>query len=109
MKSRLIFKGYSKRAKWVIYPTFALAFVNFFSFIAINLYIGGDAVNGYVRAGKYYVCAHGSCTQVSRAMWQYSYWHATAAFWGIVLVFIEVALFVNTGDITIDWDVTWHL
>ncbi len=109
VKSRLIFKGYSKRAKWVFYPTFVLAWVNLFSFIVISLYIGGDAINGYVSAGKYFVCAHGGCTQVSPEIWCYSYWHATTAMLGILLVFSEAALFINTGDIIIDWDATRRL
>jgi hypothetical protein len=87
-----------------MYPTLALAVVNFFTFIAGSLYLGGDALNGYVEAGKYFVCAHGSCSEVSSKIWHYSYWHATTAMYGILLVFAEVALFVNTGDITIDWD-----
>jgi hypothetical protein len=99
MKSRLKFVGYSKRAKWVVYPTMALAMINFFAFIAGSLFLGGDALNGHVQAGHYFVCAHGSCTEVSSAVWHYSYWHAYASLGGIVLVFAETALFLNTGDI----------
>ncbi len=95
----LKFLAYSKRAKWVIYPTTVLAMVNFFTFIGGSLYLGGDALNGYVKAGHYFLCAHGHCSEVSRAIWHYSYWHALSAFGGILLVFAEVALFVNTGDI----------
>ena len=109
MKSRLVFKGYTKRAKRILYPTVVLATLNFLSFALMSLYIGGDALNGYVNAGKYFVCSHGSCTQVSPEMWRYSYWHATTAWLGIFLVFSEVALFVNTGDIMIDWDATRRL
>ncbi|MFJ3011293.1 hypothetical protein [Pseudomonas fluorescens] len=104
MKSRLTFKSLSNRARWVLYPTLVLGMLNFFTFIAISKYIGGDALNGYIQAGKYFVCAHGSCVQVSPETWQYSYWHAVAALSGCLLWFAEVALFVNTGDITIDWN-----
>ena len=104
MKSRLNFKSVSKRARWVLYPTLVLIMLNFFTFIVISVHLGGDALNGYVHAGKYCVCAHGGCTQVSPATWHYSYWHAMTAIGGILLSFAEVALFINTGDITIDWN-----
>ncbi len=99
MKSRITFKSYSKRAKWVVYPTAALAMLNFFAFFEGSIYLGGDALNGYVQAGHYFVCAHGRCSEVSSAIWHYSYWHAYSSFIGIVLVFAEVALFINLGDI----------
>ena len=78
--------------------------INFFAFIMVSVYLGGDALNGYIQAGKYFICAHGGCTQVSSETWHYSYWHAMTAMGGILLCFAEVALFVNTGDITIDWN-----
>lgn len=102
MKTRLKFRSFSKRAKWVIYLTAALAMINFLTFVAGSLYLGGDALNGYVRAGHYFVCAHGGCAEVSSTIWHYSRWHAMASFGGILLVFAEMALFLNTGDI--DWE-----
>jgi hypothetical protein len=41
----------------------------------------------------------GHCTEVSSSIWHYSWWHAVTALGGIFLVFAEVALFLNTGDI----------
>jgi hypothetical protein len=79
-----------------------LVVVNFSTFIVASLYLGGDALNGYTHEGHYFVCAHGSCTEVSRAIWHYSYWHALTALGGIFLVFAEAAVFVNTGDI--EWE-----
>jgi hypothetical protein len=99
VKTSLKFLAYSRRAKWVLYPTAALAMVNFFAFVAGSLYLGGDALNGSVKAGHYFVCAHGHCSEVSSAVWHYSYWHALSAFTGLFLVFAEVAVFINTGDI----------
>jgi len=52
-----------------------VAMVNFFSFVAIASANGGDAINGYKRDGRYFVCQHGGCTEVSRNFWWYSYWH----------------------------------
>jgi hypothetical protein len=97
--AHLKFRSYSKRAKWVVYPTVALAMANFFAFIGGSIYLGGDALNGYMQAGHFFVCAHGHCSEVSSPIWHYSYWHAYSSFLGIVLVFAEVALFRNWGDI----------
>jgi len=102
VKFRLKFTSFSHRAKWVLRTSGAIAAVCFFSFVGGSLYLGGDALNGYVRAGHYYVCAHGSCGEVTRAVWHYSYWHAVAAFAGIALNFAEIAIFLNTGDI--EWE-----
>jgi hypothetical protein len=59
-------------------------------------------MNGYIQAGKYFVCAHGCCTQVSPEIWHYSYWHAKTAMAGILLCMAEAVLFIITGDITIE-------
>jgi hypothetical protein len=76
-----------------------LVFINFFAFVGGSLYLGGDALNGYMKAGHYFVCAHGHCAQVSSSIWHYSYWHAVTALGGILLVFAEIAFFLNTGGI----------
>jgi len=99
VKIRLTIVTYSKRAKWVIYPTATLVMINFIVFGAGSAYLGGDALNGYIQAGHYFLCAHGQCTQVSSATWHYSFWHAYAAMGCILLLFGEVALFLNLGDI----------
>ncbi|MGH8201160.1 MAG: hypothetical protein ACREVO_12505 [Steroidobacteraceae bacterium] len=96
------FQSYSRRAKWVLYSTVALALINFFAFMIGLLYLGGDAMNGYVRAGHYFLCAHSQCVETSRAIWRYSYWHTLTALGGILLVFVETALLLNTGDIRSD-------
>jgi hypothetical protein len=92
----------SRRAKPVIIPVVILAFVNFFSFIFIDLYLGGDALNGYARDGHYFLCSHGRYTEVGRAVWTYSYWHAISVFITHGLVFISVAIFMNTGDMVLE-------
>ena len=99
MKARITFRKYSRRAKWVLYPTVVAAGLNFFVCMAISAHLGGDALNGYVRAGHYFLCEHGRCIEVSQAIWHYSYWHALSAMIGILLVFVELAVFINTGDI----------
>jgi hypothetical protein len=99
LKTRLTCRSYSRRAKWVVYPTSVLVTLNFFVFIGGSTYLGGDALNGYIQAGHHFLCAHGHCTEVSASTWHYSYWHAVTALGGILLVFAELALFLNTGDI----------
>jgi hypothetical protein len=79
-----------------------VAVLNFLVFGLASQYLGGDALNGGVRDGHYFLCAHGECTEVTRSIWQYSYWHAIAAFGGIFLVFLEMGIFLTTGDIAID-------
>jgi hypothetical protein len=96
---RITFRTFSRRAKWIVYPTVGAAMANFLAFILVSLYFGGDALNGYTKAGHFYICAHGACKEVSSAFWRYSYWHALSAFGLIFLVFAEIALFLNTGDI----------
>lgn len=99
MKTTLRFRVHSRRAKWVLYPTSVLVLINFFAFTGGSFYLDGDALNGYMKAGQYFVCAHGHCAQVSSSIWHYSYWHAVTALGGILLVFAEMAVFLNTGDI----------
>ena len=99
MKTTIKFRSYSKRAKWIIYPTAALVMINFFTFITVSVYLGGDALNGYMQAGHYFLCVHGHCTEVSSSIWHYSWWHAVSALGGIILVIAEIALFLNTGEI----------
>src|ERR1700722_13971191 len=94
-----MFRAHSKRVKWVLYPTSVLVLINFFAFISGSLYLGGDALNGYMKAEQYFVCAHGHCARVSSSIWHYSYWHAVTALGGVLLVFAEMAIFLNTGDI----------
>ncbi len=41
---------------------------------------GGDALNGFVRDGRYFVGSHGTYTEVSRAAWEWSRVHAISLF-----------------------------
>jgi hypothetical protein len=99
MKTSLKFRSYSKRAKRIMRPTAVLVMINFFTFVAASMYLGGDALNGYIKAGHYFLCAHGHCTEVSSSIWRYSWWHTVTAVGGMLLLVVEIALFLNTGDI----------
>jgi hypothetical protein len=99
VKISLKLRSASKRARWILYPTVGLAGINFFSFVFASLYLGGDALNGHIAAGHYFLCMQGHCTEVSSSIWHYSYLHAVSAIGGFFLVFALTALFLNTGDI----------
>lgn len=69
-------------------------------FINVSAQVGSGYSSG--PEGRYFVCAHGACAEVSSCLWNYSYWHAVTATGGIVLVFAEAAALLNTGDIELD-------
>lgn len=61
--------------KKICHSLFAIAIVNFLVFFVVAINIGGDAVNGKIEDGKYYVANHGKYTQVSKALFTYSRFH----------------------------------
>ena len=92
----------SRRAKLIFIPVFILAFVNFFVFIFVDIYLGGDALNGYARDGHYFLCSHGRYTEVSQTVWTYSHWHAISVIITHASVFVLAVIFMNTGDMTLE-------
>lgn len=75
---------------WVI----ALGVANFVAYTVAYSFIGGDAHNGEIRDGKYYVKGHflhgpdGKELPVSRALWIYSYIHSISIWPSIAAVLI---------------------
>ena len=67
-----------------------LPFVNFFLYALIAEILGGDAVNGKVDGGRYYLGLHGQYTEVSRAVFTYSKYH-TYAIWATSILFLTTA------------------
>ena len=63
-----------------------LWFTNFFAFTAIAMYLGGDAINGYVKDGHYFLAMHGHAVEVSRDMFTYSKWHAIVTLASFVIL-----------------------
>jgi hypothetical protein len=61
--------------KRLCHVLFTVAIVNFLIFFLMALSIGGDAVNGKVEGGKYYVANHGKYTEVSKTVFTYSRFH----------------------------------
>ncbi|HEY1683599.1 MAG TPA: hypothetical protein VGG19_02455 [Tepidisphaeraceae bacterium] len=51
---------------------FGIAWINFMVFWVVAVVIGGDALNGEVENGHYFVSSHGRLTEVSEKMWHFS-------------------------------------
>ena len=64
------------KATSIIRAIAAVAAVNFFAFVAMSFYLGGDALQGYSRDGHYFLGRHSTFTEVSPAVFNYSRWHA---------------------------------
>ncbi|WP_428484515.1 hypothetical protein [Rhodopila sp.] len=58
----------------------AVAIVNFIAFVIIAILIGGDAWNGKMENGRYFVANHGRLTEVSASVFTYSLWHVRCLF-----------------------------
>jgi len=71
--------------------------LNFFTFIAGITRFGGDALNGYARDGHYFLGSKGSYTEVSREVWQYSYYHGTSVSITHPLMIVAAALWYTYG------------
>jgi hypothetical protein len=64
----------------ILQSGFALAVANFIIFVILATYLGGDAFNGHVKDGQYFLGMHGRYTQVSRDIFLYSRWHVISLF-----------------------------
>jgi hypothetical protein len=65
----------SRRTLWII---FFGGIANLAVFMGVADQLGGDALNGRVEAGHYYLGSHGRLTEVSRDVFTYSWWHAVS-------------------------------
>jgi hypothetical protein len=65
-------------------------FGNFITFWIGVVYLGGDAVNGKIDQGHYFLASHGHFTEVSKAIYTYSKIHCLTAVAGIPLLMIVV-------------------
>ncbi|MDB5815371.1 MAG: hypothetical protein JWN23_2488 [Rhodocyclales bacterium] len=54
---------------------FGLGIANFVVFWILAVYLGGDAVNGKMQDGHFFLMSHGRYTEVSEAIFRYSKWH----------------------------------
>lgn len=65
-----------------------LTLANLLAFGIIAHYLGGDAINGRMEGGRYYLATHGHSTEVTQAVYAYSKMHAIS-----VIVTIAIVLF----------------
>jgi hypothetical protein len=65
-----------------------LCVTNFVIFVLVAGYFGGDAINGYVSEGRFFLAMNGRVTETSAGVFAYSLWHAkfTIALFGVVLL-----------------------
>jgi hypothetical protein len=85
-----------------MYPIVVLALVNFAVFFVVAVMLDGDAINGHVQSGHYYLMSHGHYTEVSAAVWHYSYWHTISVFVTHGLVFVTWIVLSITKQVTGD-------
>jgi hypothetical protein len=71
-----------------------IGLLNLVVFLAIDLRLGGDALNGKASSGHYYLYGYQpktgqkGYTEVSEAIFRYSKWHGYSALvtWGLMMV-----------------------
>lgn len=81
----------TKLCIWLI----LIGLVNFLSYTIVYAYINGDAANGHIADGKYYVGGHyitseGREHEVSRAVWIYSYAHSITIWPTIAMILLAM-------------------
>jgi hypothetical protein len=59
---------------------FVMGAMNFLVFAFVAAAIGGDALNGSVEHGRYFLHNRGVVTEVSRSVFFYSKWHAISTY-----------------------------
>jgi hypothetical protein len=57
------------------------AILNIVAYWITALVLGGDAWNGGIRNGHYYLANHGRLTEVTRAVFEFSLWHTYVLMW----------------------------
>ena len=79
-----------------------LAVLNFTALVLGMIFLGGDALNGHVTESHYYLSWHGSLTEVSPAIFQYSRVHTIASL--VLLVIAALSVLVSKpGPVEIKW------
>jgi hypothetical protein len=63
-------------ARVVVLLALAGSIINFVVFDVESSRLGGEAINGKVDAGRYFVGSHGQYTEVSREQFEWSKWRA---------------------------------
>lgn len=85
---------WEKRISKVVIVLIPITLLNFIAFLIMTSYLGGDAVNGKVVSGHYYVGSHGHYSEVGLGTFLYSKIHTYATFMTFAL-FISLLLVVE--------------
>ena len=88
--------GWSDLPRWLRLLT-AFAVLNFIAFVLIAQVSGGDAWNGHIKDGKYFLASHGRYTEVSHGFWTYSFIHI------VVLMVVQISAMVAGFSYWIYW------
>lgn len=68
---------------------------SFALFFASTLYFGGEALSGHQAGGRYFLSNEGKLTEVSRAVFQFSWWQTISVFITHPLVIIVVLITIR--------------
>ena len=93
----------SRKVKLICITLFVVAWINFVIFFIVATIIGGDAINGKVIDGKYYVAQHSQYTQVSKPVFVYSRFHVY-----LVWILHPVGMLCLAYAILKEKGYTWH-
>lgn len=71
----------------IVMTVIAISFINFWWVFVEHFYIGGDALNGYMSNGHYYLSTQTQLRyiEVSEYVWKWSYFHSLSVFALIIL------------------------
>src|SRR5262245_15825485 len=64
----------------VLFMLFVIGVINFIAFFINTFMIGGNALSGYANGGHYFVRNEGRVTEISAAMWTFSWYHTISVF-----------------------------
>jgi hypothetical protein len=85
---------WEKRISKVVIALSPITLLNFIAFLIVTYHLGGDAVNGKIVSGHYYVGSHGQYSEVGFGTFLYSAIHTCATVLTFVL-FISLLLVVE--------------
>jgi hypothetical protein len=81
---------------WIAIVVVLIGFANSSWFAAESSSLGGDALNGYVRDGHYFVTSHGAAAEVTQADWEWSRLHGISVLATHLLVMGGLAFLLFT-------------
>jgi hypothetical protein len=90
------------RAQRILATGITVAVLNFFAFVAVASFLGGEALHGRADDGRYYLSnlSNGEPTvQVSQAVWVYSYAHGVSVICTHAAMFLAIPVLWLTGDL----------